>query len=858
MEYSLRADELYRQLLDEAKDKDVYSFDDLASLPSVKSLLKAKKDLQKDFIFLAFGLRYHDRNSADWPESLQKLYESLPDQRPDNSKTPVHVAARLLRRSLPFTMQEYAWLADCCAQSRGLDEYNHPQIYAFVSHILSSLKKSGAEPDEQLNQALSGLSERLLKINTGAAFNLNKKFQILITDPGKFPLQPGEAWSDAALADSQQMNDSQRNAWGTLLAHCQTASAGKPSDKWLKTAESLLAKLGQESFIKSLLVWFPLVDQPRTKTLGRNNWSPDPNLMLIDIHADTLKGLVWCCSLVEDPRLARAIAALAISTYKKVPGVGARAVKVGNACVWSLGQIPSDVALSQLAFLKVKVKFGTAQIGIEKALNATAERMKVPRDEIEEMGVPAYGLTDIGQLEEPLGEFTAQLNITGTTTTQLVWIKPDGKTQKSVPAAVKKEFPEELKELKASAKDIQKMLPAQRERIDNLFLEQKEWPFKTWKERYLDHPLVGTLARRIIWQFKTDDEVVAGIWRDDKIVDQESNPLEHLNENTIVELWHPIGKRTETILAWREWLEQHEIQQPFKQAHREVYLLTDAERNTNVYSNRYAAHIIKQHQFNALCAARGWKNQLRLMVDDAYFPAMKLLPKWDLRVEFWVEGVGDNYGVDTNETGTYLYLATDQVRFYPLTAAQRTAHASGGGYDTWGIEGSDTPIELTEIPPLVLSELMWDVDLFVGVSSVANDPTWSDGGPEGRYIDYWHRYSFGDLTESANTRKEILERLVPRLKIAKQCSFEDKYLVVEGSLRTYKIHLGSSNILMSPNDAYLCIVRKQSIANKSSESLFLPFEGDNMLSIILSKAFLLADDTKISDPTIVSQIKAGR
>ena len=29
-----------------------------------------------------------------------------------------------------------------------------------------------------------------------------------------------------------------------------------------------------------------------------------------------------------------------------------------------------------------------------------------------------------------------------------------------------------------------------------------------------------------------------------------------------------------------------------------------------------------------------------------------------------------------------------------------------------------------------------------------------------------------------------------------------------------------------------------------------------MLSIILSKAFLLADDTKIKDPTIVSQIQA--
>jgi hypothetical protein len=34
----------------------------------------------------------------------------------------------------------------------------------------------------------------------------------------------------------------------------------------------------------------------------------------------------------------------------------------------------------------------------------------------------------------------------------------------------------------------------------------------------------------------------------------------------------------------------------------------------------------------------------------------------------------------------------------------------------------------------------------------------------------------------------------------------------------------------------------------------LPFEGDRVLSIILSKAFLLADDRKITDPTITRQL----
>lgn len=138
---------------------------------------------------------------------------------------------------------------------------------------------------------------------------------------------------------------------------------------------------------------------------------------------------------------------------------------------------------------------------------------------------------------------------------------------------------------------------------------------------------------------------------------------------------------------------------------------------------------------------------------------------------------------------------------------------------------------------------------------LGNDPNWSDGGPAGLYRDYWHSYSFGDLSQTAQTRKAVLERIVPRLKIAERCTFADKFLIVRGDLRSYKIHLGSGNILMSPNDQYLCIVAKPS-STEMGGKVFLPFEGDNLLSIILSKAFLLAEDSKIKDATIVNQIRS--
>jgi hypothetical protein len=102
-------------------------------------------------------------------------------------------------------------------------------------------------------------------------------------------------------------------------------------------------------------------------------------------------------------------------------------------------------------------------------------------------------------------------------------------------------------------------------------------------------------------------------------------------------------------------------------------------------------------------------------------------------------------------------------------------------------------------------------------------------------------------------RKGVLERIIPRLKIAERCSFADKFLVVRGDLRTYRIHLGSGNILMEPNDQYLCIVPDRSAA-AVGDKMFMPFEGDGTLSIILSKAMLLAADKKITDPTITRQI----
>jgi hypothetical protein len=682
-----------------------------------------------------------------------------------------------------------------------------------------------------------------------------QRLTALIQDGAAFYLVPGEAWTDALNRDVTAVSAAKRTGWVDLLKHFSTATSARPSAKWVKTAGQLLGTVGGEKVCKALLGWFSLVAQGQSVRkighyVGDTRGASDT---MHEENANSLRGMLWCVPLLPQPeRLTRAVTAVALSAYKKVPGVGPRAVKVGNAAVYALSELASQDAVGQLAMLKVRVKFGTAQKEIEKAFDAAASALGLPRDQIEELGVPSYGLEEVGQRIEELGEYRSELLVTGSDA-ELCWFDANGKRLKSVPAKVKAGHKEELKELQQSLKDIQSMLPAQRDRIDGLFLLQKNWPIAEWRERYLDHPLVGTIACRLIWCV----DGTPALFSNGSPLGIDGRIIEH-GKLAEVQLWHPAGRSTAEITAWRQRLEELAITQPFKQAYREIYLLTDAERNTRTYSNRFAAHVIRQHQFNALCAARGWKNKLRLMVDDTYPPATKELPQWGLRAEYWIEGIGDDYGTDTNDAGTYLRLSTDQVRFYRSEAAENYAHAGGGGYGSQaagpGQQNVNEPIPLEQVPELVFSEIMRDVDLFVGVASIGNDPTWQDGGPEGRYRTYWQSYSFGELSGTATTRKQVLERLVPRLKIAARCSFSDRFLVVRGDKRTYKIHLGSGNILMEPNDQYLCIV-PDSRARAAEEDLYLPFEGDATLSIIISKALLLADDTKIKDPTITRQIE---
>ncbi len=739
----------------------------------------------------------------------------------------------LLRKKLPFTEEAILAIVDALLERPRLY-----QIDVAIAGLIGAVERFVAV--HGIGDALRQRLERLgphLSSNDYADYRKAAERVVRLLETGggsltRISWSTDEAWVEHLRRALEGSDAETRGHWLALLLHCQQATASKPSQKWLKQAGALLEPIGSDPFVRMATGVLQQLGKPaRTPPQRVSGLGDQTDVTLIhDVHSDLLRGLIWCTSLVKDKSLTVAVGAAADACFHKIPWIGARSPKIGNACLFALSQQTELHAVAELSRLKMRVKTASARKQLGQSLDAAADRVGMSAEELEEVAVPSGGLTGVGELVKQLSDVTVRLEIGAAGTVGVTWQPAGKKSQASVPPSLKDAFADDIKAIKKTAKEIDKLLPGQRLRLERLFLQQASWTLDAFRSRYLDHPLVGTLARRLIWRFQDADRVADGIWSQGQIVGPGDKSLDWLGDQTRVTLWHPSAVSAPEVLAWRNWLEAHAVRQPFKQAHREIYLLTDAERATAVYSNRFAAHILRQHQFAALCQQRGWSYRLQGNFDSASTPTLEL-PRWDLRVEFWIHAVE----TQTSEMQIFLYLSTDQVRFSRL--------------------GDHLALRLEEVPPLVFSEVMRDVDLFVGVCSVGNDPNWHAGGPGGQFRHYWGEYAFGDLSATGQTRRQVLERLLPRLKIADRCSFLDRFLVVRGDLHTYKIHLGSGNILMSPNDQYLCIVPQRGAAAAGSNRYFLPFEGDDMLSIILSKAFLLAEDSKITDTTIVRQIQ---
>ncbi len=602
----------------------------------------------------------------------------------------------------------------------------------------------------------------------------------------------------------------------------------KCNKKSNKEIEQLITKIGKENLKSLLIPQLEYLKTIATVTTTLNTYYTTI-IWLNPINVEMIKGWVWALGIIGDKECIYTIGNFADACFRKIAGVGYYSTMLGNATLFTMANCGQIHGLTELTRLLHKVKLPSTKKIIIKYLSECAKALHKTIDEIEELALEDFGFENFTK-SIPIGNYFAEITLLSAGHSDVKWKNANNEIQKSIPSAIKTSEASELKKIKDFQKRIDSSTSIVKQKLDYVYKKNRTWIFEDFDRIYIKNEIGKLIATKLIWTVTFEEKRYSLFYLNHAFVTATNETIE-VPTTAIFSLWHPATDSLKNVEAWRMFMFEHQIVQPFKQAFREVYLLTEAEINTKTYSNRMAAHILKQAQFDKLAKSRSWLYLLQGGFDNgANAYAEIIIPEYNLSAQYWVNPASEA----TTDAGIYTYLTSDQVRFYSTN-------------------NHTTPEELIDIPPIIFSEVMRDVDLFVGVASIGGDANWMDNGADAnQYNQYWQQYSFGDLTESGKMRFELLQKMIPRIKIKDQLTLSPKFLIVKGKLRTYKIHLGSSNILMEPNDQYLCIVPDRS--STKEEKLFIPFDGDGILSVIISKALLLASDDTIRDSTITSQI----
>jgi hypothetical protein len=346
------------------------------------------------------------------------------------------------------------------------------------------------------------------------------------------------------------------------------------------------------------------------------------------------------------------------------------------------------------------------------------------------------------------------------------------------------------------------------------------------------------MARRLAWTFTSvGGTAITGFPDASAEAVHTVAGTQPLPPGSLVQLLHPVLAGAPELAALRALAARLGISQPVRQLWRETFQLSDAERRTGLYSDRYAGHILRFGPFYGLARRRGWGGGF---LATGYDGGDASLARRDyasagLRASWAVSGLEEL----TGDPGTELCL-TGRLTFSPLGDVDRP------------------PVPLAEVPAEIFSEAMRDLDLCVSMTTVANDPAWVEGHLGDPFLDrYWESAAGAGLDQLRNNRREVLAPHFQGLADSGRFELTDRDLIVRGSLATYRIDLATANVRTEPAGKWLSFDTRLSGGGQyQHEILGVPsLDDDEILKRILIRAAILADDEQLASRKLLQQIR---
>ncbi len=353
-----------------------------------------------------------------------------------------------------------------------------------------------------------------------------------------------------------------------------------------------------------------------------------------------------------------------------------------------------------------------------------------------------------------------------------------GKVLKAIPAALRKSA--FVEELRSAAKRLREQRSRARQSLENAMVRGDL--FDAGELAALEkNPVLSPLVNALL--FRRDKEI--GFRKEFK--------------TGKLAIAHPVD-----LLDSGRWAEfqryavENKLKQPFKQIFRELYTLNEDEKQSGAISRRYAGNQIMPKKGMAMLRTRGWTVDMETGLQKVHHRA-------DVTARIFAQA--DWFAPSEIEPPTLEQLQFEHRRTGKL-------------------------IPFSEIPPVLFSEVMRDLDLLVSVAHAGGvDPEASHSTVE--------------------MRAALIGSMLPLFKL-KNVRIEKSHAFVKGEYGDYTVHLGSG-VCHKQAAGMIHILAVQS---QTRGRVFLPFlDDDPKTAEIVTKVLFLAEDKKIKDPNILNRIR---
>lgn len=580
-----------------------------------------------------------------------------------------------------------------------------------------------------------------------------------------------------------------------ILTQCK--GSAKPNKQWGKEISDAISIFGTERYFKEL---GSLISSSFTESF----W-------FLDQYRTTIKGIIWSCALNPNAESLSIIKAITEAAYTKIPGIGPKSGALGNIGLNAFVLSGSDEAFGIMNLMRNKSKYQRFIKAIDRSIDKFLETTSGDPEELADKSIPDFGFID-GKKTITIDDTISALFFIKNRRMTKKWLL-NGKIQSSTPTIIKKAYKAQEKEVASEFKRVNAIYKQLKDRIKTYWLYDRKWEFSNWLAQIQNHNLLFSYLSEMIWSNETNGQ--SFMLRDGKHLDFNDQKV-NSKPKDIISLWHPITSNKTEISAWQKYIFTHKITQPFRQAFREHYPFSVQEAKATD-SNRFAHHFLKVNKLMAIANGTGW---IFMYEHEGQSWPRRYIKPLDLTIHLKCDYNRSDYAIPTKELfftkGNTVNINTKKI----------------------------SKIQLSTIPLKTRSEVCRDMDLFIAITSIANDPELSLKTEQQEY--YREEFNKGYFSDNATAkiRKQVISVIAPSLGLLP--SFDKNFLIVQGKLNKYRINLGSGFAQLADSQKHINLLPDIK-PMKKSKKVHAPIQDDETLYIILAKALFLEKDDKIDD-----------